>query len=550
MSSRTVQIPFEVENFFRDIARKSNRYGAGRSRILAFTYEFDPNSFERCFARVLKMPIHIDIVASHKSTRSTYRYNLWHANWKGTFHPKLICLMSAGEVIAGLGSSNLTSGGLQENLEAWSFSRDSGFLSGVRDFLKALAKKNIVSPRVCIDEFLALLPQRSPKAVFSTLDGDLMGQVISRLSGPVKRLDIISPIYGDPASVIEKLRSKIKGAKVCLHTDDAAIPEIKGTTEYKRLKRPEVWDEERRSIGRVHAKLYAFHSGRRVDLFWGSANLSRSAWLRSDATANIELLAHSSVGKEEWIRFIKSPLPGHKWVEMKPSGGNFIKDDRTILGWRLLNAVRENRKLYLIASGDKALNLQIRIPGTKTFTKCHLRFKNQEAGLPYKASEVLGFTASDCPNSLEWRREGNKEWRTIPVNNLDIAPDGTVFETLTDQLYWEFACKPLPWRAGPPKGGYDHGTDEILLPEEEELAISDHQGAFDRFVLEWHAVVKRMCRAAHDNKELLNQYTRRIKKEVEKAATAEPGTWPKYKIKFINELLKERLKEKWESQKK
>jgi hypothetical protein len=546
MSGKTVQIPMEVEKFFREAARKKGRAGIGRSRMLAFTYEFVNNDFERCFERVLKMPVHVDIVASHKdeAVRTTNRYNLWYANWRGTFHPKLICLMSGGEVIAGLGSSNLTSSGLQENLETWAFSREVEFLSGVRDFLRDIAKKNIVSARVGIDEFLAVLPQRQKKAVFSTLDGSLIGQVISCLHGSVKKLDIISPIHGDPTLVIGKLKSKIKSMKICLYAGDAAIPKIKGIADYKCLKRPEASDGQARSAGLLHAKLYAFHSGQSVHLFWGSANLSTSAWLRADRGSNVELLAHSLVDRKYWSGFIKSPLPGHKWVEIKPEGGSIKKEERpTGLGWRLLNAVWENKKLHLIASSDISTNLQLRKLGTKAITTCQVIFKDREGSISHNVATALGFTEDECPSSLKWRRKSSRAWRDIPVNNLDIAPDGTKFKTLTERLYWEFACRPLPKKANMQIGGDNHKTEEALLPEEEELAISEHQGDLDCFVLEWRSIVKKMHTAAHGNKKLLNQYAKKIKKELDKVVKEEPDKWPQFKIQFVNEL----LSEKWEN---
>ena len=545
MSKKRVQIASEVETFFRDIARKHSKSGARRNRMIAFTYEFDANAFERCFARLLKMPVHIDIVASHKSMRSsTYRYNLWHANWQGTFHPKLICLMSGREVMAGLGSSNLTSGGLQENLESWSFSREEAFLSGVRDFLQSIVDQQIISPHVHIEEFLAVLPRSTRKAVFSTLEGNLnlMEQVLARLPSPVKRLDIISPVHGDPAPVIKQFKSVING-EICLYTDNEMIPQIKGINKYKRLERPDaLHDEERRSIGRVHAKLYGFHVGKGVHIFWGSPNLSESAWLRSEKNANIELLAHSYVDKKDWQSFIKSPFPGHKWVEMKPLGEKLTTEQTSTLKWRLLNGVRENKKIHLIASNDKTVNLQLRLPGMKTFKNYHLRFLNREATLPPQALKELGFTAPTCPDSLEWRQKGDSKWRSIPINDTDIAPDGTLLSTIVDRLYWEFAGKSLSRRSAMSKSGNNHAINDNLLAEEEELTISEHQGEFDRFVLEWHAIVKRMRQAAQGNNELLIQYIQRVKQEV-KTAAEEPDKWPKYKIMFINKL----LEEKWES---
>lgn len=538
MSGKTVQIPLEVEKFYRDTAKKSQNKlsGVGRSRMLAFTYEFDNNDFERYFERVLKMPIHVDVVtSSHRATRKPNRYNLWHANWHGTFHPKLICCMSGGELLVGLGSSNLISGGLQGNLEVWHFSKEDSFLCGVRDFLLALKRKKIVSLRVNLEEFLSLLPESSNKSVLSTLDGNLIDQVMSRLTGPIKRLDIISPIHGDPTPVVNKLKKKFGGLKICLHADSVAVPKISNISEYKYLKRPDA-DEQLRSIGSLHAKMYAFQSNRRIDLFWGSANFSISAWMRSDNKANVELLAHSVVDRKEWNRFIKSPFPGHKWVETKPQGVKTEIEYKAGAEWRLLNAVWDNRKLYLIASRDALSSLQLRNLGVKAVTACCLTFSNQEVLVPNNVASKLGFTAAEGPNCIEWRKPGGK-WKSIPVNNLDIAPDGTHLSTLTERLYWEFSCRPLPKKTTKQTNGDMLNSDRKALPEEEELTISDHQGDFDRFVLEWRSVAKRMQLAAHGNDSLIQQYISKIKNELIKTINSEPGLWPQYKTQFIHNLI-------------
>ena len=57
------------------------------------------------------------------------------------FHPKVICLLADGQVCVGLGSANLTSSGMAENLEAWAWfnaPEDHPVLAGVRRFLQEM----------------------------------------------------------------------------------------------------------------------------------------------------------------------------------------------------------------------------------------------------------------------------------------------------------------------------------------------------------------------------------------------------------------------------
>ena len=122
---RGVEIGAEAEEFFR-----SRRLGTGRARLrlLALTYEFNLRAFERAFDSSLHWPIMVDIVvgAPEKSLRMTRQginagLRIWRARWKGTFHPKLLLLLSKDEVVVGIGSANLTSAGLGERLETWRY---------------------------------------------------------------------------------------------------------------------------------------------------------------------------------------------------------------------------------------------------------------------------------------------------------------------------------------------------------------------------------------------------------------------------------------------
>src|SRR5579862_6092364 len=112
MAAPRIQIPAYVEHFFRT-------HRKGRRRLLALTYEFDPSAFERAFESILRQDVQVDIVAGVAFSGTSSDARLWGARWPGTFHPKMLCLLANDVVSIGLGSANMTSSGLRENLETW-----------------------------------------------------------------------------------------------------------------------------------------------------------------------------------------------------------------------------------------------------------------------------------------------------------------------------------------------------------------------------------------------------------------------------------------------
>jgi len=105
-----LRIPEHVERFFKTA-------GPGRQRMLALTYEFTPAEFERRFHARLYPHVQIDIVAGCFKGRPTTGYNIWQPTWPGLFHVKAMILLANDIAEIGLGSANLTAGGMGDNLE-------------------------------------------------------------------------------------------------------------------------------------------------------------------------------------------------------------------------------------------------------------------------------------------------------------------------------------------------------------------------------------------------------------------------------------------------
>jgi hypothetical protein len=539
MAIRRIQILSGVDEFFRE-------YGRGRCRMLALTYEFDPMAFERTFATILRRAIQVDVVAGKECEGSTTRARFWRARWQGTFHPKMICLLANTEVRVGLGSANLTSGGLRDHLEIWRYfgKEDRIVLSGVREFLKRLDDRHAFPRAVAIEEFIEAMPRsKQPHALLTTLHGSLMSQVVSRVSRSVRRIDIVTPINCDPRKVVTGLRRKISGQEYRLYTDKEPVPYIPGITKSYCLERPERDEnsEGLRAVSLAHAKIYAFHRGKNVELFWGSANLSYSAWLAQGKQANIDFLVHTRTSSKEWRLLREKSLPsGHKW-KLALAKGEPPKEevDRTF-GWQLLHARVEGDEVWLESNRSGSVHLSLKEENSSETVKCSLRFKEDGARLPSKVSTGLGFRRDQSPNFLWWSLATRRKWSKIPVNRLDLIGEERGAADLAEQLFWEFTGRLLPRSSRSKQESSSKQTlpsPPDLTPDEDELTKSEHQGALDQFVLEWRAIARRVSQSCRGNEALRRQRVVSIHKRIDVEARTSPIKWPPFKQKFVRNLL-------------
>lgn len=139
---------------------------------------------------VLTWPVQVDVITGKNCEGSTTRAHFWRARWAGTFHPKIIYLLANERVCVGLGSANLTSGGLGENLETWRYfvedEEGHDVLAGARKFLEQLKKEGALPTKVEIEEFILALPESKTTvdSFLSSLEGSLLDQVVSRIRKP------------------------------------------------------------------------------------------------------------------------------------------------------------------------------------------------------------------------------------------------------------------------------------------------------------------------------------------------------------------------------
>jgi len=532
MSATRIRIPDQVEDFFRTA-------GPGRRRLLALTYRFNSGTFERQFGRVLARGVQVDVVVGDDPPAGGVQYHTWRANWPGTFHPKVLLMLANEQIRVGLGSANLTAGGMGKNLEAWAFfggRGDASVLVGVRRLLEQLKSRQILPGAIDIDEFIAALQsQKGLPALISTLDGTMLAQVQERLREPIRRLDIVSPLHADPSCTIAALRTFCPRQEFHLYTDAAQVPRIRGIDGYWTLRRPapRSGNEEIQVVWQAHAKIYAFHCSDYVDLFWGSANLSHRAWTAKGRAANVDILVHSRVPHREWQTFLQALPAGHVWKKTKPRPVTFPTDNvEQGASWRLLHGTLKGGVLVLEATGSGRISLRLRVSKRGQGLKVHLNFAERSAPVGGATTRRLGLQAPQ--GDLEWSFDKPRAWRTIPVNVLDTVPGEDGEQDAASVLFWRYAGRRLPraTRVGPKSSKRDPPT-----PEEEELTRSVYQGALDEFVLQWRLVARSIAADSHGNEQLRLHRIREACRMIEAEARSRPAIWPDYRLAFAKELL-------------
>jgi len=543
-----LDVPRFVEDFFRGS-------DLGRWRMLALTFQFHPQVFESRFDWVLKQRnIQCDIVtgeAVDSSRNIPYPYGIWRANWPGTFHPKILILLANDRVAIGIGSSNLTSGGLGGNLEAWNFfsgedNQARSVLMGVREFLEDLRQKGIVSDRVNLEELILALPRGKDHALLSTLRGSLIDQVVKRIRKKISKIDIVSPVNCNPTQLIRKIIAQTGTSECNLFTNTKKLPAIDGVDTYWDLIPPSRPDEDEKIcvFATPHAKIFSFSSRSRVDLFWGSANLSPSAWLKKGRAANVDILVYSRVSFGDWKRMQKNLPAGHKWKEVKPKKfGQFpVEPPSKSDEWRLLHAVWDGKILLVDASRSGKILLMLRPISYGKWIRGYFHFEARCIELGKKYLSRLGFSENAAPNAIQWRTAKVSEWQYIPINSVNFLTGNEGSTSVADFLFWRYTGKPFP-KPNTPKGLKPELNNGETEYEENELARSSHQGGLDQFVLKWRAVAKRIVGSCGSNVELLEERITEALRLMGKEAQERPSDWPSYKREFVEELFDELLRD-------
>ena len=150
-------------------------------------------------------------------------------------------------------------------------------------------------------------------------------------------------------------------------------------------------------------QIYAFDSGKTVDLFWGSANFSYSAMAGGEAVrvyVESNLFTAGVPPNRVSDALVVKPLPrGHRWVVVDASGEPpQFPDERLTIGPQVCfmlsskearSGSRQTSPGTLICSGKR------KTPAASS--KCMLKFTADGACLSKKVRDALGFGHDQAP---------------------------------------------------------------------------------------------------------------------------------------------------------
>lgn len=469
----------------------------------------------------------------------------------GVFHPKLVLLVAGKRRLVGIGSANLTAGGLGGNLELMLFADDRAeagrrVLAGAAAFLDALLESAAVSFPESARRFLRLvlagLPRSRGDAVLHSLSVPLLDQMqrVSKVAvGQARRVSIVSPWHSNArspdatdASAIRRIEHKL-GKPVVLYTDGRSGrgPDVGSAIEVRVRAERASSDEDddapyaRRPI-RVHAKAYLVEGTRAAALFIGSPNCTHPALTMTAAKGgNVEVLVGTRLGVSEISafrrdlddlfapavgRFVASAPPRPTAAQGRILAGCLLK---TRAGRRLelqVAGVRPGDVRVAGRVGGRVLTVPVRrATGIVTDDRA-LRLLFADRRLPERASASWG--------SVLWEHVAGR-WLPFPVTvplqgGGDSDPDGLLEDILLEEVgAW------LPAPNGEIEEQEEHEANDVnddALSEEAALAETRHQGRLDRLAVAVALLRRRILRAkagtayARARLELLREQVRRM----------------------------------------
>lgn len=531
----------------------------GPRHAIFCTYEFDPDVFADELLPTLTRrgrQFHTLVLADQsafQANRVAYlggRFNISLVSCPngGVFHAKLIFLRAGDRMLVGVGSGNLTRGGLGRNLELVSFhtSNDATAQIVVRDaldFLETLASTRAIDldrtarsfVRRVVEQLASLRRVRGKAALFSSLQESLLTQVERTLAGsPEHRvLHALSPLFatgrftpdGVDLQAVRRLL-KLGGGRLQLFTDlggrRKGPPRIKGVAEYW-VPRVSTDDQSEQDEGRpqeeaqrptiLHAKAYLFeYSNGTCDMFHGSANLTVPALLRSvGAGGNVELLVRSQLARDSTRRFlaelkenfeevqpVDQPLPKSTFRSARPQG--------VVLSGTIRPRGRDAAVLALDVRAGR--HRMVRVAATRRDGRVRI-VRRSKAGWLERGLDLLGLDRvapdSDSWSTLLWEclRDGSRVPFVVnlPVSSYDRVTEGAgVGEVLAELVKEEYGLWPpiqVTRTNGNPQGdeeldGIDGREGEESEVARRELDAIQHQGELDRIAAQAALLIRRL----------------------------------------------------------
>lgn len=525
------------------IATFVKQHGASAPRrAVLCTYDLDPSRFEavvlpeltrrRRWFRTLVLAdagsLQKQGVLGRRSAASTYELSPVRVNGSGVFHPKLIVLQAGPKVLVGIGSGNLTAGGLGGNLELMLFATNEGsdgsaLAGSAIQFLDDLRTTRRVTLPVSAKRFVERLCRSAPAVtggpVLHSLDRPLIEQFSSARAGRITRVRIMSPWHstavdtdGIEPEVIARV-GKVLGGPLGVYTQGYAgkAPALGSKVEVRILRASASGGDEDldaeseedvskrvRRPSRLHAKAYLAVGSANATLWFGSANCTLPALCRVAGPGNVELLARVALDRKALARF-ENDLD-----VMFERGSGTLPPGKT----PRIPAPRGSVLAGYVESWD-APRLEIEVLGRARSARLRLgttarRQGTVEVVAPRGATTLL-LSVAQSRRLLQDREVPPVLWEHVagaaipfPVS-VPCAPVLEDPEAMLDDALDDFAGRvPSPFRTTSSRDEDDEdddldGDDDDRDRELELLTESEHQGALDRIAVRVELLRRRLA---------------------------------------------------------
>lgn len=532
-----------------------SRYGsAAPRRAILCTYDFDVERFEAVLfpeltrrGRQFRTLVAADAGALQAHLRQIgprrfgrYQVSPVRCPRGGVFHPKLVLLTAGSRYLVGVGSANLTSGGLGGNLEMMLFAdndTETGrrLLGGAAHFLDRLVRhKHLLLPESA-REFVAVALagiRQDPSGLLDSLNVALVDQMAATRSGQGRvanapELTVLSPWHSAAASpegvdpsVLRKLKRALGASRIAVFTEgrNGRGPNLgDGNRVHIRVEKPSPRgkseqsadegeaDLERRPT-RVHAKAYLIEdSAAGSRLFFGSANCTHPALTRAVAGGgNVELLVASKLGTAE-VAALRSDLadlfePADKTFAVTAAHAPVQPAGVVLAGEISEGSAGPSLRIEVpmlrqgtveIAAAPKSKLVQVRV----TRRVGWIEDRRQMHSLFGKSASSR---SSDSWGGILWERVG-KAFSPFPVVVPLAARDhGTPDGALLDLVWEELGLWPAR-RAGEKVKPGDEQSDDTFDEDDgdvQALTEAKHEGQLDRLAVAVAVLRKRIAAAA------------------------------------------------------
>ncbi len=441
----------------------------------------------------------------------------------------MIVLQAGPRVLVGIGSGNLTVGGLGGNLELMLFATNEGtdgteLAESAIQFLDHLRTTRRVTLPTSAKRFLERVCRSTPAAtggpVLHSLDRPLIEQLAAGRPGRVTRVQVMSPWHSTSAdtdgvepAVVARV-AKALGGRPQVYTQGYAgkAPALGKKTEVRILRASAYGGDEDldaeseedtskrvRRPARLHAKAYLAVATTSATLWFGSANCTLPALCRVAGSGNVELLVRVALDRKALARYERD------LDAMFERGSGTLPPGKT-------PRISAPRGLVLAGhvdmwEGSPKVEIELLAPSRSTRLRLGTTARRQgtiELTVPRSATSLV-LSPEQSRRLLQDREVPPVLWEHVAGTALPFpisVPCAPAFEdpeAMLEDVLDDFAGRvPIAFRT---KSRRDEDTDDDALDDGEDdrdrelelLTESEHQGTLDRIAVRVELLRRRLA---------------------------------------------------------